>query len=57
MRATMSGHLRLAVFVLWLALVVFVSVLDPVFRWQLLLAVGVALVWGVAWVVAGYRNR
>ena len=53
----MSGHLRLAVFVLWLALVVFVAVLDPVFRWQLLFAVGVALVWGVAWVVAGYRNR
>jgi hypothetical protein len=58
----MSGPRRLAVFAsaVWVTVVFFASVLDPVFRWEFLLAIGVApvaLLWGVVWVVAGFRPR
>jgi hypothetical protein len=46
--------------VAWVGGLAFLSALDPVFRWEFWIAVGVAPVafaWGVAWVVAGFRRR
>jgi hypothetical protein len=59
----MSGLRRLAVLIsaVWLAVVFAVSESDPrYFGPSFILAVGVApvaLAWGVAWVVAGFRRR
>ena len=59
----MSGPRRLALFVsaVWIVGVFFLSVANEFPRpWSFSLVFGVtpvALVWGVVWVVAGFRSR
>jgi hypothetical protein len=57
-----SGPHRLAVFfsVAWVAVWLFLSSLDPEFKWEFFVVVGivpVALIWGIRWVVAGFRSK
>jgi hypothetical protein len=57
-----SGKQRLAIFItlIWLSLIAFVSALDYNFNWAFFLGIGalpVAFIWGVVWVIAGFRKK
>jgi len=58
----MSGPRRLAVFlsIAWMSVWLLLSSLDEVFRGVFFFVVGVApvaLLWGIDWVVAGFRRN
>lgn len=57
-----SGKQRLAIFIalIWVSFIAFVSALDYNFNLAFFLGIGafpVAFIWGIVWVVAGFRKK
>jgi len=61
-KTSFTGKQRLAIFfsLIWMSLIGFVAGSDPEFKWVFFLLIGVfpvALIWGVVWVVVGFRQK